>query len=87
MRVSGLHFSQLESEFVLFLGDKLQALVYHILPPTTAIIDYAIGLEKLPATGQVYLLVLRNGNKLVTDNSDCIKCFFYNHSRCSHQYK
>ena len=87
MRVSGLHFSQLESEFVLFLGDKLQALVYHTLPPTTAIIDYATGLEKLPATGQVYLLVLRNGSKLVTDNSDYIKCFFYNHSRCSRQHK
>ena len=24
---------------------KLQALVYNILPPTTAIIDYAIGLK------------------------------------------
>ena len=32
---------------------KLQALyVYHILPPTAAIIDYAVGLEKLPANGQ-----------------------------------
>ena len=28
------------------MGDKLQSLVYHILPPTTAIDDYAIGLEK-----------------------------------------
>ena len=28
---------------------KLQALVYDILPPTTAIADYAIGLEKLSA--------------------------------------
>ena len=27
-------------------GAKLQALLYNILPPTTAIIDYAIGLEK-----------------------------------------
>ena len=26
---------------------KFQALVYDILPPTTAIVDYAIGLEKL----------------------------------------
>ena len=26
---------------------KLQALVYDILPPTTAITDYTIGLEKL----------------------------------------
>ena len=29
----------------------LQALVYDILPPTTAIIDKAIGLEKLSANG------------------------------------
>ena len=29
------------------LGVKLQALVYDILPPTTAIADYAMGLEKL----------------------------------------
>ena len=26
---------------------KFQALVYGVLPPTTAIVDYAIGLEKL----------------------------------------
>ena len=31
------------------LKGKLQALVYDILPPTTAINDYAIGLEKLSA--------------------------------------
>jgi len=32
---------------------KLQALVYDILPSTTAIVDYAIGLEKLSANEQV----------------------------------
>ena len=31
---------------------KLQALVYNILPPTTAIIDYTIGLWKLSANRQ-----------------------------------
>ena len=31
---------------------KLQGLVYHILPPTTAIVDYAIGLENLSANEQ-----------------------------------
>ena len=31
---------------------KLQALVYDILPPTTAIVDYVIGLEKLSANQQ-----------------------------------
>ena len=33
---------------------RLQALVYDILPPTTAIVDYAIGLEKLPASEQFF---------------------------------
>ena len=34
---------------------KLQALVYDILPPTTAITDYAIGLEKMSANGQFFV--------------------------------
>ena len=34
---------------------KLQALVYDIFPPTTAVIDYAIGLEKLSANGQFFV--------------------------------
>ena len=33
---------------------KLQALVYDILPPTTDIADYAIGLEKLSANEQFF---------------------------------
>ena len=33
---------------------KLQALVYDILPPTTAIADYAIGLEKLSANEEFF---------------------------------
>ena len=35
-------------------GGKLQALVYDILPPSTAIADYAIGLEKLSANEQFF---------------------------------
>ena len=34
---------------------KLQALDYDILRPTTAITDYAIGLEKLSANGQFFV--------------------------------
>ena len=34
---------------------QLQALVYDILPPPTAIIDYAIGVEKLSANGQFFV--------------------------------
>ena len=33
---------------------KLQARVYDILPPTTAIVDYAVGLEKLSANEQFF---------------------------------
>ena len=33
---------------------KLQALVYDILPSTTAIADYAIGREKLSANEQFF---------------------------------
>ena len=37
------------------LESKLQALVYDILPSTTAIIDYAIGLRKLSANDQFFV--------------------------------
>ena len=38
---------------------KLQALVYDIVPPTTAILDYAIGLEKLSANEQFFSMILK----------------------------
>ena len=34
---------------------KFQAQVYDIIPPTAAILDYAIVLEKLPANGQFFV--------------------------------
>ena len=37
------------------LAAKLQALVYDILPPSTAILDYAIGLEKPSANEQIFV--------------------------------
>ena len=37
------------------LAAKLQALVYDILPPSTAILDYAIGLEKLSANQHIFV--------------------------------
>ena len=36
------------------LVPKLQALVYDTLPPTTAMVGYAIGLEKLSANEQFF---------------------------------
>ena len=41
----------------LTLGDKLQAMTHDILPLTTAITDYAIGLEKLSDNGQSFAVV------------------------------
>ena len=37
---------------------KLQALVYDSLPPTSAIVDYAIGLQKLSANGHFVVVVV-----------------------------
>ena len=60
---------------------ELQALVYHILPPATAIIGYAIGpatailgytkgLKKLSANRRLFVgAQILNGSKFVTDNS------------------
>ena len=50
------------------LGVKLQALVYDILPPTTAITDYAVGLRKLSPNEQVLLgaqMAVRLSQKLL----------------------
>ena len=46
---------------------KLQALVYSIHSSTTAIVDYATGLEKLSANGHFYNLT---AVKFVTDNTN-----------------
>ena len=55
-------------------GDhKLQALVYGILPPTTAVIDYAIGLGKT----DIFSLVLKwQYVSVVTVKSNYIRRFF-----------
>ena len=49
------HFAYLKTLDFYFKGvSKLQVLVYDILPPTSAIVDYAIGLEKLSANEQFF---------------------------------
>ena len=57
----------------LIVRTELQALVYDILPPTTAIIDYAIGLEKLSANGQLFVGAKTNGIKFVADNLNYVR--------------
>ena len=59
------------------LRAKLRALVYDILPPSTAIVNYAIGLKKEKAESQQTVFHwCSNGCKFVTDNSDYIRIFF-----------
>ena len=59
------------------LLSKLQVLVYSVLPPTTAIVDYAIGLGKLSANEQ-FFDDAQTAVSFVTDNSDYIRRLFYN---------
>ena len=44
---------------LVWVKGKLQALVYGILPSTTAVFSYAIGSRKLSANKQFFLLVLK----------------------------
>ena len=61
----------------------LQALVYDILPPTTAISDSAAGLEKLSTNGQFFV----GAQMAVTDNSNYSRRLVYNRPRCLRQQK
>ena len=54
---------------------KLHTLVYDILPPSTVILDYVIGLENLSANGQ-FFVDAQKGCKFVTVNSNYMRRFF-----------
>ena len=54
---------------------KLQALVYDILPSTTAVFSYAIGPRKLSANDQFFCWC-SNSSKFVTNNSGYTDVFF-----------
>ena len=58
-------------------GGKLQALVYDILPSTTAVFSYAIGSRKLSANEQFQFCWCSNSSKFVTNNSNYIRRLFY----------
>jgi len=64
------------------VDSKLQALVYDILPSTTAVFSYAIGSRKLSANELFFVLSFccwcSNSSKFVTNNSNYIRCLFYN---------
>ena len=57
---------------------KLQALVYDILPLTTAVFSYAIGSRKLSANEQFFVGAQTNSSTFVTNNTDYIRRLFYN---------
>ena len=61
-----------------WLDPKLQALVYDILPSTTAVFSNAIGSRKLSANEQFFVSAQTCSSKFVTNNSDYIRGFFYN---------
>ena len=65
---------------------KLQALVYDILPSTTAIFSYAIGPWKLLAKKQFFCWC-SNSSKFDTNNSNYIRRLLYNWPCCLRQLK
>ena len=58
-------------------GTRLQALVYDILPSTTAVFSYATGSRKLSANEQFFCWC-PHSSKFVTNNSDYTRRLFYN---------
>ena len=72
------------------LGTKLQALVYDILPSTTAVFSYVIGSRKLSANEQffvgaqtVVILVV----VVVANNSNKTRRVIYSRQQSLHQHK
>ena len=65
---------------------KLQALVYDILPSTTAVFSYAIGSRKLSANRQFFGWC-SNSIKFVTNNSNKTRRVINSHQQSLHQRK
>ena len=65
---------------------KLQALVYDILPSTTAVFSYAIGSRKLSAKEQ-FVCWRSNSGKFVTNNSNKTRRVIYSRQQSLHQHK
>ena len=63
-------------------GSKLQALVYDILPSTTAVFSYAIGSRKLSANEQFFV-----GSQTVVSLLQIKQGVIYNRQQSLHQHK
>ena len=66
---------------------KLQALVYDILPSTTAVFSYAIGSRKLPANEQFFVGVQTVVSLLQTSQIIPDVCFITDHVAYASSYK
>ena len=66
---------------------KLQALVYNILPSTTAVFSYAIGSRKRSANEQLLFCWCSNSSKFVTNNSNKTRRVIYSCQQSLHQHK
>ena len=65
---------------------KLLALVYDILPSTTAVFSYAIGSRKLSANEQLFCWC-SNSSTFVTNNSNKTRPVIYSRQQSLHQHK
>ena len=65
---------------------KLQALVYDILPSTTAVFGYAIGSRKLSAN-EMFFCWCSNSSKCVTNNSNKTRRVIYSGQQSLRQHK
>ena len=81
-----LRLERMAQEMLPWMECKLQALVYDILPSTTAIFSYAIGSRKLSANEQ-FFCCRSNSSKFVTNNSNKTRRVIYSHQQSLHQHK
>ena len=66
--------------------NSVQALVYDILPSTTAVFSYVIGSRKLSANEQFFVGVSTNSSKFVTNNSNKTRHVIYSRQQSLHQH-
>ena len=75
------------TEYIGMTVPKLQALVYDILPSTTAVFSYAIGSRKLSANEQFFCCWCSNSGKFVTNNSNKTRRVIYSCQQSLHQHE
>ena len=76
-----------ECVFVVMVDPRLQALVYDILPLTTAVFSYAIGSRKLSANEQFFVGAQSVVSLLQTTQIKQGVSFSYSRQQSLHQHK